>query len=275
MSIPVLTSAYTVEGNTITACNGEIASFDIYPQTLDTPKKQEVTLKIPNFPPDQTFRFVEPGTYPTTFTWQAGDTSPRKGKISVTSDNDGENESMEILVEGINGTIVAPGYEKITIVSKGDTKNPGETNKCAEAAHPPRCSAYVDPSSAADMADITKQGYGPPFDVLHRNEQTLSIGCEANKAVAYIESDKVRVYHKGLLYENNQWKEISFNGSSIANNPGWLRFDATAELPASSDGKTRFVAAFLCQFHAGRWKCGCQDQSCTQNFWTVQAYPKK
>lgn len=113
-------SAYTVDGGNITARSGDVVVFYVYPQAKETPVKQQVTLLIPNFPPDKTFRFIDPISYPAVLVWEAGNQAPKKIQIGVQSDADGMNEMMEMQLEGDELTPIDPMYAKVTIETEGD-----------------------------------------------------------------------------------------------------------------------------------------------------------
>lgn len=136
---------------------------------------------------------------------------------------------------------------------------------------PQTCSTYT--ASAAIPI-----GYGSPFNQLSGSKESLlSITCSSTTTGATANAGSTQsntyTYKTGFVSQNGAWSPIDFSGNPDPNNAGWFKGVATASLPAASSSQN-FVAAFICQYDGGKWKCGCRDSACSQNYWTLQAYQK-
>ena len=136
---------------------------------------------------------------------------------------------------------------------------------------PQTCSTYT--ASAAIPI-----GYGSPFNQLSGSrESLLSISCSSTTTGATANAGSTQsdtyTYKTGFVSQNGAWSNIDFSGNPDPNNAGWFKGVATASLPAASSSQN-FVAAFICQYDGGKWKCGCRDSACSQNYWTLQAYQR-
>lgn len=122
---------------------------------------------------------------------------------------------------------------------------------------------------------IPPAGYGSPFDQLSGDlEPTLVVKCSESETRILAGSSYTYVYKSGFVFKENSWNKLEFSGSAVENNDGWIRGVATAELPVASSSETNFVIAFICRYESGKWKCGCRDRLCEQNYWTLQAYAR-
>jgi hypothetical protein len=101
------------------------------------------------------------------------------------------------------------------------------------------------------------------------------VECGSNKTTAVAGTPNTYVYKDGFVTENGVWKKIEFSGTMAANNPGWIKGTAvtTQTLPTPSSAQN-FVIAVVCSYNAGKWRCGCRDSACAQNYWTIQAYKR-
>ncbi len=134
---------------------------------------------------------------------------------------------------------------------------------------PQTCSMYT----ASTAIPI---GYGSPFNQLSGSKESLlSIACSSTTTGATANAGSTQsntyTYKTGFVSQNGAWSPIDFSGNPDPNNAGWFKGVATASLPAASSSQN-FVAAFICQYDGGKWKCGCRDSACSQNYWTLQAY---
>lgn len=154
-------------------------------------------------------------------------------------------------------------------VCKGLTGG-ADSNTCVATRNntpPQTCSTYT--ASTAIPA-----GYGSPFNQLSGSgESLLSIACSTNGSTANAGSSQSNTYtyKTGFVSQNGTWSKIDFSGNPDPSNAGWFKGIATAPLPAASSSQN-FVVAFVCQYNGGKWKCGCRDNACSQNYWTLQAY---
>lgn len=135
-------------------------------------------------------------------------------------------------------------------------------------AIPSTCSVYTATSAIPE-------GYGSPFNQISAlKEPLLSVTCATNGSTATAGSQSTYVYKTGFVTENGQWKKVDFSGTPSTANEGWFQGTALSNLPAAPSSGQNYVLAFVCQFDGGKWKCGCRDSACTQNYWTIQAYKK-
>lgn len=253
-------SAYWSEGKTVYARNGETVDLLVYPQLQSEHRRQSVILTVPDYPPEEVFRFVDPTQYPAVYTWEPGDHKPKTVKIRIVSDYDGVDESMVVKLKNVEGDTmpILPDRDFAEIRTQGD----------AGAA---RC-----PGGLVATGGVP-EGYGPPFNMLSAGrEPTLSVLCspEGIKAVAGNAALKTLVYKTGLVSVGGGWREVAFDGSPAPGNPGWFEGTASAVLPEPVLGETNFVTAFVCHFDGGSWKCGCSDSACVNLHWTIQKYKK-
>lgn len=123
--------SYTFANGVITAQDGEFVTLDVYPQLLETPRKQQVKLSTEPSPPDASFRFVDPKSYPATLVWEAGDKLPKKVVVEIVSDHDGINESVTFQIDAVTDGVakILDEYKSITVKIEGDdvAKEPGDT----------------------------------------------------------------------------------------------------------------------------------------------------
>ena len=111
-------------------------------------------------------------------------------------------------------------------------------------------------------------GFGVPYDVFTQ-QQLISANCDSRGiTVSAGDVSGVRyVYEQGYEYRNNTWVPFNFSGSK----QGAL-ITGVAQATLSTQGENpRYFVAYICTWNVSQWFCGCQDQSCAQPSWQLQA----
>lgn len=136
------------------------------------------------------------------------------------------------------------------------------------------------------------EGYGAPYAFPAPNKLTVAIAChethtiietEPPGEVEYdIETDTFTwerpmwVYNTGYVFIDGVWQEYKMSpvGDLGLEAGNWITNRAEGTLPLSAEDlqKDHFAVAYTCLYENDRWKCGCRDEDCTENFWQVQRF---
>jgi hypothetical protein len=79
------------------------------------------------------------------------------------------------------------------------------------------------------------------------------------------------IYKTGYTWQNSQWTPFNYSGQTMDAGNNWFVGSATANLSVADLTQKQSVLAYICEW-TGVWKCGCNDSSCTQNFWNLQQF---
>ncbi len=81
------------------------------------------------------------------------------------------------------------------------------------------------------------------------------------------------VWNTGYKYFGGAWEPVQLSGTPIGNG-GWIIGKAAGIIPWNiiTRGAHNLVAAYMCQWSSGQWKCGCADVQCLKRGWILQSF---
>lgn len=137
--------------------------------------------------------------------------------------------------------------------------------KIADAQTP--CNTFVSGSTPP-------QGFGASWNTLSSaKELLLNSECKEDsiKVTAGSSGNNQFIYKTGYYY-NNGWQPFTLQGTAVNGTNQWLAGSANFTFSGNNMpvGTLNWVA-YVCQWDANKWKCGCSDAVCANTYWQLQS----
>lgn len=127
-------------------------------------------------------------------------------------------------------------------------------------------------SNMLNSTDSVPTGFGAAYNPLSAAKEALLFGTECDGSTAKIAvgggSPEQYVYKKGMYWDGAKWQDFQLSGSKLVSG-SWFKGEATGTVPLGD--KPRFVLGHVCQRVEDAWKCGCSDDTCSDEQWQLQA----
>lgn len=120
-------------------------------------------------------------------------------------------------------------------------------------------------------------GFGAAYDVLSPGLETLiktDCASPSVKVEAGNGSDYQYIYEKGYFYRDDAWREFTFDNADPDPENSWIigKANVSIALSAAERLDTNYIVVYVCTWDGAKWKCGCRDSACTNNYWQLQMF---